>query len=96
MTARNAAYPEGTLSREVDSYLEAVPGLEESLDFRMASFRKDGDVVCWLADRKKYLSLHTCGRKCLSAFGSGRTATYRPNWRDGPVKRPAPITAGKN
>ncbi len=47
---------------------EAVPGLEETLDFRMPTFRKDGRVVCSLANQKQYMSLYTCGRKCLSAF----------------------------
>ena len=47
---------------------ETVPGVAETMDYRMPTFRAGDHVVCSLASQKHHMSLYICGEAVLAPF----------------------------
>lgn len=47
---------------------QTVPGVSETMDYRMPTFRAGDHVICSLASQKHHITLYICGEAVLDPF----------------------------
>jgi uncharacterized protein YdhG (YjbR/CyaY superfamily) len=76
-----AAQPEArrdVLGRVRNAIREAVPGAEETISYKMATYKLHGEPVLYFAGWKEHYSLYPAGERIVAAF-KDELASYEVN-----------------